>query len=310
MDALTHLIQLAHPQASLELRCRFEGGFSIDHERRAAGDAPFHLVLAGNCVLKSKRGPTLTLQAGDFVLFPRGGEHRISAIGKRTQQSDIRLDHDGMLPLRLIGDSEHADVDLLCGRFDYQAGPASLLLNALPDPLHVSLANMHVPALQTLVGLMRDEAAQRQPGALAIVTALSHALLALALRIHGEQQGAAANVLTLLTDARLRVSVNAMLNEPARAWTIAELGDLAAMSRATYARHFQSKAGTTVGEFLTQLRMTLACKLLQETARSVADIGMEVGYQSEAAFGKAFAQQIGVTPGRYRSTRATFVMPS
>jgi AraC family transcriptional activator of mtrCDE len=301
MDALTHLIQLAHPQASLELRCLFEGGFSIDHERRASGDAPFHLVLAGNCVVKPKRGAALTLQAGDFLLFPRGGEHRISASGNRAQNSGVQLVHDGMLPLRQIGDNAHAEVDLLCGRFDYQPGPALLLLNALPDPLHVSLADTQAPALQTLVALMRDEAERRQPGALAIVTALSHALLVLALRTYGEKQSDAVNVLTLLADVRLRASVNAMLDRPAHAWTIAELGNLAAMSRATYARHFQNKAGMTVGEFLTQLRMTLACKLLQVTTRSAADIGLEVGYQSEAAFGKAFAQQTGMTPGRYRA---------
>jgi AraC family transcriptional activator of mtrCDE len=305
MDALTQLIQLTHPQASLELRCQFEGGFSIDHERRISGDAPFHLVLAGTCIVKPKRGPALTLKAGDFVLFPHGGEHRINAVGKRTQQSAAQLSHDGMLPLRTIGNSEHADVDLLCGRFDYQAGAASLLMNALPDPLHVSLADTQAQSLQTLVALIRDEAGRRQPGALAIVTALSQALLTLALRTYGEKQDGAANVLNLLTDARLRASINAMLEEPARAWTIAELGDLAAMSRATYARHFQGKAGMTVGEFLTQLRMTLACKLLQETTRSSADIGMEVGYQSEAAFGKAFAQQVGLTPGRYRAKLST-----
>jgi len=301
MDALTHLIQLAHPQANLELRCLFEGGFSIDHERRPSGDAPFHLVLAGNCVVKPKRGAALTLQAGDFVLFPRGGEHRINAIGKHAQNASVELGHNGMLPLRQIGNTERADVDLLCGRFDYQSGPTSLLLHALPDPLHVSLADTQAPALQTLVALMRDEAERRQPGALAIVTALSHALLALALRTYGEKQDGAANLLSLLTDARLRISVNAMLNEPGHAWTIAELGDLAAMSRATYARHFQSRAGITVGEFLLQIRMTIASKLLRETTRTAADIGMEIGYQSEAAFGKAFAQQVGMTPGRYRT---------
>jgi AraC family transcriptional activator of mtrCDE len=77
-------------------------------------------------------------------------------------------------------------------------------------------------------------------------------------------------------------------------------GDLAAMSRATYARHFNERAGVTVMDFLTQIRMTIACDLLRRTQRSAAEIGEAVGYQSEAAFGKAFAQSVGVTPGRYR----------
>jgi AraC family transcriptional activator of mtrCDE len=91
-----------------------------------------------------------------------------------------------------------------------------------------------------------------------------------------------------------------MLSAPERAWTIAELGELAAMSRATYARRFNERAGVTVMDFLTQIRMTIACDLLRRTQRSAAEIGEAVGYQSEAAFGKAFAQSVGVTPGRYR----------
>jgi AraC family transcriptional activator of mtrCDE len=196
---------------------------------------------------------------------------------------------------------DHADVDLLCGRFVYAPGSSALLLNALPDPFHVSLGGAQtLGALQTVIGLMRAEAEHRQPGALAIVTALSHALLAMALRVHGERNAATSGVLALLADARLAASVQGMLSAPERAWTIAELGDLAAMSRATYARHFNERAGVTVMDFLTQIRMTIACDLLRRTQRSAAEIGEAVGYQSEAAFGKAFAQSVGVTPGRYR----------
>jgi AraC family transcriptional activator of mtrCDE len=176
-----------------------------------------------------------------------------------------------------------------------------LLLNALPDPFHVSLSGTEtMDSLQTVIALMRSEAERRQAGALAIVTALSHALLAMALRVHGEQNASASGVLALLADARLGASVQGMLSAPERAWTIAELGDLAAMSRATYARHFNERAGMTVMDFLTQIRMTIACDLLRRTQRSAAEIGEAVGYQSEAAFGKAFQQSVGVTPGRYR----------
>jgi AraC family transcriptional activator of mtrCDE len=206
-----------------------------------------------------------------------------------------------MLPMESIGKGM-PDVDLLCGRFNYEQGPAALLLKTLPDPFHVSLADASSnPALQMLVTLMRDEAERRQPGALAIVTALSHALFAMALRAYSTQHPDAANVLTLLSDARLGSSVQALLNEPGRAWTIEDLGAIAAMSRATYARHFSDKAGMTVGDFLTQVRMTIAANLLLTTRRSAADIGAEVGYQSEAAFGKAFRQMMGATPGRYRN---------
>jgi AraC family transcriptional activator of mtrCDE len=341
MDTLSRLLDLARPQASLDLRCLLSGAFDIDHAPMEAGIAPFHLVLGGACVIETADGARVTLQPGDFMLFPRGAAHRVRDVQRSPGGASVTLGHDGMLPLRRNdgghngngngngnnksgnnkGNNASTDariakpdantkpeatlpppgVDLLCGRFVYAPGPSALLLNALPDPFHVSLGDAQtLGALQTVIGLMRDEAARRQPGALAIVTAMSQALFAMALRVHGERNESGAGVLALLADARLGASVQGMLSAPERAWTIAELGDLAAMSRATYARRFNERAGVTVMDFLTQIRMTIACDLLRRTQRSAAEIGEAVGYQSEAAFGKAFAQSVGVTPGRYR----------
>jgi AraC family transcriptional regulator, activator of mtrCDE len=319
MDTLSRLIDLARLQASLDLRCLLSGAFDIDHAPMEVGIAPFHLVLDGGCVIETADGTQLELRAGDFMLFPRGAAHRVRDVKRSTGGTQMTVGNDGMLPVRRNdgggADADgksgndtsaapthlHTDVDLLCGRFVYAPGSSALLLNALPDPLHVSLGGAQtLGALQTLIALMRGEAERRQAGALAIVTALSQALFAMALRVHGEGSANGAGVLALLTDARLGASVQAMLDAPERAWTIAELGERAAMSRATYARHFSERAGVTVMEFLTQVRMTIACDLLLRTQRSAAEIGETVGYQSEAAFGKAFAQSVGVTPGRYR----------
>nr|WKF61569.1 RCS-specific HTH-type transcriptional activator RclR [Paraburkholderia busanensis] len=321
MDMLSRLLDLARPQASLDLRCLLSGGFDIDHAPLEAGIAPFHLVLGGACLIEADDGTELPLRTGDFVLFPRGAAHRVRDVARSSVTTPITQSHDGMLPVRQSGNGKSngnskasanhettntraADVDLLCGRFLYAPGSSALLLNALPDPFHVSLEGTQaLGSLQTVTDLMRTEAERRQPGALAIVTALSHALFTMALRVHGERNASGSGVLTLLADARLGASVQSMLNAPERAWTIAELGDVAAMSRATYARHFNERAGMTVMDFLTQIRMTIACDLLRRTQRSAAEVGEMVGYQSEAAFGKAFQQSVGVTPGRYRRRR-------
>ncbi len=303
MDALTRLIQLARPQASLELRCQLAGKFALPHESPPTV-AFFHLALSGRCAIELPDGSLLTLEAGDIVMFPRGGAHWIRDIDLRaTRATPPTFSHDGLLKLERVGSGE-PDIDLLCGRFDYAQGPAALLLRTLPDPLHVSLADADgTQRLHALVSLMRDEAEQRQPGALAIVTALSHALFAMALRAYSAKHPNVASVLTLSSDPRLAPSIHALLAEPGHAWTIEELGGISAMSRATYARHFRDKSGMTVWEFLTQVRMTIAGDLLLQTTRNAADIGMEVGYQSEAAFGKAFQQYMGITPGRYRNNR-------
>lgn len=300
MDALSQFIQLTRPQASLDLRCLFQGRFSVPHDPEPNGQVLFHLVLSGSCLIDAG-GRTLTLRGGDFILFPRGGAHTIHDLSAAdTPARKPRASHDGMLPLRQTGRGT-AEVDLLCGRFVHEPGSTTLLVRTLPDPLHVSLSDSaSFPALQALIGLMRDEAGTRAPGALAVVTSLSQALLTMALRVYGQRESAAPGTLTLLSDARLGPSVQAMLSAPERAWTIDALADLAAMSRATYARHFKARADMTVWDFLTRVRMTLACDALIHTRLSAGEIGARIGYQSEAAFGKAFKQQLGMTPARYR----------
>ncbi|MBJ6764834.1 AraC family transcriptional regulator [Myxococcaceae bacterium JPH2] len=301
MDALSQFIQLTRPQASLDLRCRFQGPISVPHDQAQGGQVLFHLVLAGSCLMKTV-GRTIPLHAGDFILFPRGHAHTLQ-IPARTANAPAykpRDGHDGMLPLRQTGRGV-AEVDLLCGRFVHEPGSTTLLVRTLPDPLHVSLReSASFPALQAVIELMRQEADGRAPGALAIVTSLSQALLTLALRVHGQHQNAAPGTLTLLSDAYLGPSVQAMLTAPERAWTIDALADLAAMSRATYARHFKARANMTMWEFLTLVRMTLACEHLRHSRDNVGEIGERVGYQSEAAFGKTFKQKLGMTPAQYR----------
>ena len=194
-----------------------------------------------------------------------------------------------------------ASVDLLCGRFVYARGAGELLMRTLPHVLHVGLreASGFAP-LQLLTSVLRTEASNGQPGAGAIVNALGQALLAYALRAYGRGARVPSGWLALAADARLGPSVQAVLQAPEKPWTVESLGDASAMSRATYARHFRERAGMSVGAFVAQIRMMHACALLQDTQRGQAEIGQAVGYQSEAAFGKAFRAVLGTTPGRWR----------
>jgi AraC family transcriptional activator of mtrCDE len=309
MDPLTHLIELLHPQAALELRCLLQGRFAIDHATPAPHSVSFHLVLGGSCVIEAAHGARIAMQAGDFLLFPKGGAHRIfNADGAGMGAGltvPVIVNDSGMLPMRRNGaGAGDAEVDLLCGRFDF-AHDAAAVVAMFPDPLHVCLTRSHaVATLQTLVELMRAESQGNQNGALAIVTALCQALFAMALRACGEVTVHGASVLGLVAHPRLGPSVQAFLHNPARPWSIAELASVAAMSRATYARQFQAASGVSVARFLAMLRMTIAGGLLRTTPRSAADIGAGVGYQSEAAFGKAFQKQFGRMPGQYRRHHA------
>lgn len=300
MDALTRVLELASVQGALDVRCYLAGGFSIDHEIARSGEAPFHLVLSGNAQMELPGRVTVPMAAGDLIVLPRGTSHRIHDGGPRDAAVAPLLDPRGPLDIKrnTLG---VADLDLLCGRFTFTPDAGRLLFSALPEVLHVRLAEEHgLATLEALVAMFRDEVARLEPGALAVVTALTQALFVFALRIHLREGLVPPSLLSLMGDPRLGRAVLAMLREPEHDWTVAMLANEASMSRATFARHFEAKGKIAPHEVLTLLRMHVAGDLLRRgelTAGAVAD---RVGYKSESAFGKAFARVMGTTPARFR----------
>jgi AraC family transcriptional activator of mtrCDE len=299
MDALTRVLELAQVQGALDLRCQLAGGFSLDHVDAEPGEAPFHLVLGGSAAMELP-GHTVVMEAGDLLVLPQGTRHRVHDLRGRDVTTAISLDHAG--PFSIKRNTEGStDLDLLCGRFTFAPDAGRLLFSALPEVLHVRLGTEHgLGALSGVVTMFRNEVAHMEPGALAVVTALTQALFVFALRAQLRDGIMPPSLLGLMVDPRLSRAVLAMLREPEREWTVATLAEQAAMSRATFARHFEARGNVAPHEVLTLLRMHLAAELLRRgelTAGAVAD---RVGYRSESAFGKAFTRVMGSTPARFR----------
>lgn len=298
MDILSELIDLAHLRPALDIHCLLGGQFRVEHDATDRGVLPFHLVLGGECSVELEGGRRANLHSGDMLLLPRGSAHAIVNRRENHAVGALSLNHAGLLPQRRTTGID-ADVDLLCGHFEYDPKSSGLLLDALPDVLQVSLSGQHSDhRLSALVGILKDETARHLPGALTIMAAISQALLTMALRGAGSSD--IAGLPGLMRDARLSKAVRAMLRDMSRAWTLEELAEISAISRATFARHFRNAAGMTVGEFLTQIRMAKAGDLLLAGSSPVAEVAEAVGYESEAAFGKAFRKSRGVTPGKFR----------
>ena len=85
------------------------------------------------------------------------------------------------------------------------------------------------------------------------------------------------------------------------AWTIADLADEVGISRSALVERFSRYLSEPPMTYLTRWRLQLAAESLQKTSRGVADIAADIGYQSEAAFSRAFRREFGQPPGRYRS---------
>src|SRR5258706_13162162 len=137
-----------------------------------------------------------------------------------------------------------------------------------------------------------------------MLNALSTAMFALVLRLASETGDAPCGLLALAGHPRLAPAVAALFNEPARAWSLPALARLCNMSRATLARQFQEKLGRSPSDLLTDIRMTLAANELKRSSLSTGAGAGAVGYQSEAAFQRAFKGQKAGTPAPWRKTQS------
>jgi AraC family transcriptional activator of mtrCDE len=116
---------------------------------------------------------------------------------------------------------------------------------------------------------------------------------------------ATAMFLALVGHPRLAPALAAMFNEPARAWSLPELARLCNMSRTTFVRHFQERLGRSASDLLTDIRMSLAANESRKPAMSTAAVAVAAGYQSEAAFQRAFKQRMGMTPAHWRRSMSS-----
>lgn len=280
MDALSHLLSLYPIQTALDTRCRSAAPYCMAHVARAHGTAPYHLIVEGGAVLRMAGHPPLRLLAGDMLVLTRGQAHTLD-IGAHS--------------------SDRESSDVLCGQFHFGAAAAGKLMSALPDVVLIRTAGrQEFVGLQALVNLLRDEAGATRPGANAVVSHLASALFALILRAWMQQADAIPGLFALLANQRLAPALQQMLAAPDQAWTLPQFAQLCNMSRATFLRSFRKVSGGTPGELLMHIRMAQAAQWLAQAHRGVAEVAAAVGYQSEAAFNRAFKRHMGEGPGQYR----------
>ncbi len=306
MDPLSRLVALLDPRGRMDLRCLFGQAWSTPHQPIGPWRAPFHIVLRGECelLLTPSREP-LRLGPGSLLVLPRGAAHELrGASGKRA--TPIRERAGELLTLKTnLQKRSQADVEILCGEFEFTGRRRSVLLEALPEMLLVEFGDKGEFAwLEHLVRLMAEEIERQRPGAAAIVAELSGTLFTLALRAHLESEQRLGGVLGLLANPRLGPALQAMLEQPHKPWTVETLARRCNLSRASFAREFSQHSDLAPLQLLTALRMELAAQLLARGGQDTAGVGEAVGYRSEAAFNRAFTRFAGTTPGRYRRVSA------
>jgi len=301
-DVLSGLAPLLRVRPELQDVCRFGGAWSSPHDAEKRGWAYFHIVTRGRCALDRPGHGPMILETGDVLLLPHGDAHILRARepGQRPAPP-VAVDYSNAIRVKASVGVE-ADTELICGRLHFEGVPENLVIAALPDVIVLALGGAdRFDRFALLMGMIRDELDGNRSGAAAIAADLASALLVMMLRGHLEAAPPPHGLLALLSQRPTAQAVLAMLTDPARDWTLDELADRAAASRATLVRAFRKAAEIAPLAFLTEIRLGLARQRLISGSASIGEIADEVGYQSEAALSRAFLRRFGVRPGSIKA---------
>lgn len=271
---LLSLLDAYQLQAQLTDRLQLCG--SWDEPEPEAHFAWFHLVEAGRCQIRADcLAQPITLEAGDVIFFPGGASHNLCS------------------PLPA------SDCTLLCGELHFNGALALPLMRALPACILLRAAQAGAAVL-AVGSLLRQELHDAAIGHLAVINKVCDALFVLALRQHLQNSPHQVGLLAALTDTRLAPALAAIHSHPGRPHTVASLAEAGHSSRAAFAQRFQAILGEPPMRYLTRWRMVQAATRLRDPRLSVSTVAADLGFETEAAFRRAFKRVHGQGPGALR----------
>jgi AraC-like DNA-binding protein len=268
----------------------------------------YHFLREGRAYTQVAGGERVDLTAGDIVTFPHGHGHTLGG-GRTVPPVDVSATLPGVLArgldlLRFGGGGEPSR--FICGFLacDPQLAPA--FLGGLPPVIKLNIRDAASGQwLENSLQFSVTQAANREAGAGATLTKLSEVVFAETLRRYlRDLPPGQTGWLAGARDPEVGKALTLLHHRPAHPWTVAELAREAGVSRTVLADRFRHFLGEPPMAYLTRWRLRLGARALGTTSHSVAQIAADAGYESEAAFNRAFKREYGTPPARYRKARA------
>lgn len=302
MDPLDDFFTALRVRSALVARIEGRGAWGL--AKTGGETARYGLVARGRCLLEVQgRHHPVQLEQADCFLVPHGTPY-VLRDNPRTPTVSCHtvapLARSGVVEL---GTGSGAGATLLCGWFHFDAEAMRPLAHLLPQLVHVKMDSARAEAMQGMLQLLALETLEpAMMGGGLVVSRLADVLLVQAVRAHlaqlpdGEPGWVAA-----LADARLGEALRAMHEDMARPWTLDTLAGKAKLSRSAFAARFRERVGRSPLAYLTRWRMVKAGQMLRREGLSLGKVAERVGYESEAAFSKAFKREMGSAPGAWRA---------
>lgn len=271
----------------------------------------FHVVTEGSCWTESvdRAGPAVQLRAGDMVIYPGGDANlMLSAPGMRVEPDWAYYQRaaEALRPLPVML-NQRADAELcrfVCGYLACDDRPFNPLLDALPSVVRAPVSRQSWEWMQNLLDVAIEASTAAGAGREAMLAKLAELMFVEALRSHiAELPHDARGWVAGLRDPQVGAALRLIHERPAQSWTLAVLAREIGMSRSSFVERFTTYVQLPPMQYLTQWRMQLAAHLLEEGDTTVDRVAAAVGYESDAAFSRAFKRHVGASPGSFRRGR-------
>ncbi|AZC24658.1 AraC family transcriptional regulator [Pseudomonas sessilinigenes] len=272
---------------------RYCGGWHASTQGLAR--ASFHLIVQGHCWLHVDGvSQAVRLDAGDAVFLLQDLDYRLSSAQQASQAQQLPRTAMGALDL-----GAQDGVGLVCGFFHFKSGLSSLIIDGLPGWIVLRAGDPSLSAARALFQLILEECQRGPAPSSTLLERLSHLLFLYVLRQQVNHNQNLGGLVALARHPAFAPLLEQLIQQPGQPWPLETMAALTGLSRSAFFKRFNELAGQSPGQVLLALRMRHACQLLKAN-QTVEQAAAAVGYQSIAAFTRAFTKAVGLQPGAYR----------
>ncbi len=297
-----HRLEATAPWGLIQEKQAEEKVTSFDKKISPTDLAHFAMLSRGNCWLSVEGIPEpIPLTGGDCFLLARGTSIVLRDSPRTRPRCSFRE-----IGARANNNVAHyggggAPTTIVCGSLSFDRASLKPITQLLPSFILIKADQAHTLALHDTMQALASEMAEQAPGSEVVATRLAEVLFIQALRAHIASGEGRRNKgwLRGIFDPQIGSALSAIHDRVNTPWTVESLAEAAGMSRSALAVRFKELLGQTPLEYVTEWRMQKAMQFLQQRDKKLIDVARSVGYESDAAFSKAFKRVVGANPGEY-----------